>query len=655
MWEAEIIAPIAQTSLNIFNIVNDSNLTSRNDSVLIVFRQNLSPLVIDTLLSLDVKPFIRNVKLDSISLNDQHISYRQTLGEVVQPLGMADGTNFIVLPPISNQTITDTIDGSNYFNSLDLRSGMMRIKLVDSFPMNITNISYTITNKNSGVVVHTKNYASIPKGSTIYDSADLSGKQIEGKLIVSFVFSIPLSFNVTIHYSDFVDLTVSLVNLKLNSAEAIFPSQTIIDHQENVGLLDMGDREVTFAHVESGRLRIRVVSTIGEITHFSYSIPNAKQNGIPFYKEMTLPAAPLGASITEEFIYAFDNFDFDFRGKDLDTFNAFFNQVLGRIDSTGNLVYLTLDDSVDIIVEILDLKPGYARGYLGSDTFAIGPASINFPELQKFKLDSMPIYSAKIALNVENSLGMPGNIKIGQVKAVNSRTTREVLLNTSSLPAVISIAKAVEGPPLHPVLSRFVLSNQNSNPAKLISILPDKFEYSLSVMTHPEGNSGLRDDFAYASNTLNTFLDIEIPLAIDLKGITLIDTVPFLSENVDDLNNIKRGIINFIVTNGYPFEASINIEFTDIDYKILHSLTSVENIDAAPVDAMYKRVTRPQISKLAFIIDDAHINYVLSANHVIMRISLKTSPENTFLQIFTTYSIDIKATGDFDHKFKGIN
>ena len=403
-WKANILTPLFSTNLTIQQIIKDSTLSIKNDSVRIVFSQNLLPYNMDSLLQLDVKPFIRNIKLDSIKLNDQRLSYHSTIAELTDST-IPDGYVFPFSIPFPMPPITDTIDGSHYFRDLLLKNGKMKMSFNNSLPVTLNNVTFSLKNMSSGTVIYSGSYSSLPAHTITYDSISLAGKQIEGNMIINFSAIINITAGTVVDYNDFIEVEVLLSNMQIQSAQAVFPGQTIIDHQEVVYLENMEDREVTYALIQRGTLRVRVISTIEEETYFDYYIPNAKKNNIPFHEFMTLPPAPLNGSIIREFLYDFNDYDFDFTGLG-DTVNAFYNRITGRIDSSGNMVNLTLEDSVDIIVEVLGLEPGYARGYLGKQTMNIAAGSLHFDAFSEFAIDSLSLEGAKITMSIENHLGL---------------------------------------------------------------------------------------------------------------------------------------------------------------------------------------------------------------------------------------------------------
>lgn len=133
-WDINALVPLAKSSLSIYDIITDSILQEKEaDSLFIIFKEELDQIKLDTILMLDVDPFIRNIKLDSIKLNDQHILKSITLGEVINEQGYSalipDGSTTFI-PAINGVTAGPyLIDATDYFQSINLEQGTMDIKI----------------------------------------------------------------------------------------------------------------------------------------------------------------------------------------------------------------------------------------------------------------------------------------------------------------------------------------------------------------------------------------------------------------------------------------------------------------------------------------------------------------------------------------------
>lgn len=661
-WEVDALTPVFYSSLNIYDIINDTSVTGdQGDSVSIVFQEKLAEITIDTLIQMDIKPFRRNVKLDSIHLNKQTVQNTIFLGEIIEDQGLAgmlpDGsTLFFNIPSFNVDLAPDTVDASDYFHVITLEKGTLMVTIINELPAEIQNIDYSITNLNSGDTIHSGSFPQIAAHSMVMDSADLAGKVVEGKMMVHFsqvtVGEIPSGTQ--IDYSDSLSIKAEIKDMKIYSAEAIFPAQTIINHKNLVLLEDMVDttRQDTIklreANIREGLLRIQVISTIDQESYFTYRIPNATRYGVPFKEYMTVPPAPPGGNIEQIFTYDFDNYHFDLTGKSgQDTVNAFYNELIGEIDSIGRHVFLSLEDSVKVVVEMLEIKPSYAGGYLGQQDFMLGPDSTSFDVFHYFDIDSLGLKGTRIDLVVENGIGMEGQLQINAITAINSKTGGIRQLDLSSVPNPFRVERATDHP-LQASSTTFRLDDYNSNISDLISLLPDKFYYDFGVLTNPDGPTGNLDNFARSEKGLNTFLKAVIPLNIKANNLILSDTIAFNKGNIEKPEDIRDGELKFIINNGFPLDVSLAFHFIDENGDVSDTLTTATHVAAASVDSDL-RVIEPRKSTLSFFIKEERMASLLAAKQIIVKAYFNTIPENKHLQMFDDYSIGIKCVGDFTY------
>jgi hypothetical protein len=652
-WDIDALVPLAKSSLSVYDIITDTILQeTEGDSLFIIFNEKLAPLKLDTILLLDVNPFIRNIKLDSIKLNDQHLLKSITLGEVITEQGYSalihdSSTTFI--PSINNVTSGPyLIDATDYFQSINLQEGVMDIKITNGFPVAINNINFELSNTDNDSIIHSGSFPDLPPGAADSVSVDLSGKTVDGRMDVTFSFDIAGSgiTPVYIIYEDAVETEITIRDMQIFSATAIFPAQTILHHKEVVYLEDMDDMEITYGEIDSGKLRIRVVSTIEDITYFHYTIPNATKDGIAFEKYMTVPPAPHGESIEQEFFYPFSGYHFDFTGKDGDTINAFYNELIGRIDSTGEQVFLTLEDSVDVIVEVLDMQPSFARGYLGKEQIKTGLDTITFSAFNNFKIKSLDINNSEISIHINNQIGMNAALTIQHITGINTNTGNSVSLNTSSIPSEQEIGSAISYDPLVPKETIFEFNDKNANPSEFIGLLPDIISYSMDVSLNPDGKSGEYNDFLHTNKGINISVNAKIPLQIRASQLVLSDTLDILTNDTSMSNHLQDGVYYLLVNNGFPVEVYFDVFFLDNRHLAFDSLCFTEPVKPAPVDKKTMIVNDTAFSKLSFPVKGERMVDMINAHKVVIMARLNTMPSDKHLQFFSTYKLDIKLTAD---------
>lgn len=658
-WDTTVLTPLAKTSLSIESLVQgDSSVKIQSDkSLSIIYREKIysftSPL--DTLVNFQIDPLIKDVTLQSLELGSQNINQAFTLQELF-------ATNFFLslIPdqvwlPIDNPTPISIplspmdIDISNVLQTAVLTDGTLSTSIDNQLPVNILNIDLEIKNTVGQEVLYSKNFQNINSGQSINDVIDLAaalgGQPIEGKLTlemsnVQFIF--PNVDSVFIDYSDYITAGISLTNLKVSSAKAIFPAQNLVEAKDTIGLRGMGDIEIKRATIKTGAVTATVRSTVEEEMEMEYYIPSATLNGDIFSFIANVPAAPPGGTYEFDERFPYDGYDFDFTGKDGTLTNTFYNELFARIDSTGKIVSLSLDDTLSMEIKVVEMTPSYVEGYLGQQSINIPADTVDIDVFGAIKSGSIAFESASLKVTVENGLGIDGQLNFNSLKALNTSTGQEVTF------PVIPPFQITEAQNLGSTFESSISSTSIANAETILNILPNKIFYNISGDLNPGGNTPAYQDFVYEDSELNAFLDLEIPLSVSTDKLVLTDTAIFSDELITAPEEYKGGILRFIVNNSFPMTASFNAYFLSPDGVRLDSLISP--LPIASATAVNDANSTATETILEFPVGHDKLANILHTKEIIFELELNTPPG--FTKIYSTYSFDIQLTAEFDYNVK---
>lgn len=663
-WDTQIVTPIAKTSLTIKDLIDDTTnvRTDENKQLKLIYRQKIysydNPL--NELIDIQIRPLIKDVTLQSLELSSQTFGSSVTLGDVIGDNALYKllfPNNSTVVNSLQGFTIEPTVDPfpidiSNFLESAILTDGTLDIELINNLPLNFTSFDLVLKNTASNTTIYTKQYA-INAKQTINDQVDLAlalnGKPIEGNLTVAIAnikAQTPNQDSLVIRYTDSFSAQMQLSGLKVSEATAIFPAQNLVDARDTVGLLGMGDVELIKAKIKKGRVSAKVTSTVESDMEMEYYIPSATLNGNIFNFLADVPAAPPGGSyqFREEFPY--DNYIFDFTGKDGTLTNTFYNELFARIDSTGELIHLSLEDTLSMEIRVEEMTPSYVEGYFGQETLTIDPDTILIDFFSAFKAGSADFESAKMNITIENGLGIDGKIQFDQLTALN--TNNGTSYNLPGLtPFTIQEATNLG------LENGFVPNNQTlsiPNPEKLLNILPNKLFYKISGELNPNGNTPAYNDFLFEGASLSAFLDVEVPLSFKANGIKLIDTVQYTDETIAAPEEITSGTLRFIVQNNFPFDAQLKAYFLSPNNTITDSLVAVEPIKSGTVTNNSSPATSTE-TVLEFPISASSLKNILASNNIILEVVFN-SPTMQYSKIYSTNSLDIQITADFNYAAK---
>ncbi|HAE35706.1 MAG TPA: hypothetical protein PKX04_04310 [Chitinophagales bacterium] len=663
-WDINMLTPLVQGELTILDMLPDS-LTEVNadESLTLVYQDELlSYNFADENISIPDTLITTFVSLDSLSLDDRTIVQSITLGDVAIALGFPVGT-FIILSNGSEAAIDpiadlssgeQPIDATSFFQTATIQTGFLDIKVDNGFPIPLENINLTIRNSMDGATIVDEYVAYIGPGETFTSTTPLDGMTVEGNLIAEITdFSSPGSGGelVLIDTSDALVITMTAYDLELLAATAVFPAQDLIDNHNNI-VYNMGGPEFTQMKIKSGEVTMYVINTIQDSIHIEYSIPGATdQYGVPVYINPVVPPAPEGGSVVYDQAFPLDNFTIDLRGANGTSYNTFYNEFKASIDSTGNVVSISLEDSVEVQYGLRDIIPSELKGYFGQTDFSVSDTVGGLSFFESITGGNLTLTDCDVLLHIENGVGVEGDFTINQLTAVNSRTGQTVNLYAPGIVnAPISVNRATNNPFI-PGQNILELTPDNSNILDVLGILPDKLIYDINMQVNPNGNEFNYQDFFIEASRINFFIDMEIPMEFIASDLVLEKQVETKFNELSNREDIKSGTFTLHVDNGFPFSAGIAMTFYDRNQEELTTVNFSNPIAAGTLDGECK-VSSPTYSELSAIIDENTMMDILRSGTALVTATFNTESAegcSDAVKIYSDYSIDFQLTADFTY------
>lgn len=673
-WNTTLLTPLIQSTLDLSSLVNDTLLHSETDSSLkIVYSQDLygfSPA--NQTFKIPDTTIKASYSVVNLELADQSIVYPITLGELCYQLIQSGGVNAFIgqaiinangsyspipsFPPISSGD--NDIDATKFFKTATLKSGFIDMKVENGFPISIDKLVFQIKNKVSQEIISTQTFLNILPHTSQTKQIDLSGKTVEGQLVATIVdleSSGSGSSSVLIDTSNALIATLQAHDLIVESATAVFPSQNLIDQNDETTYSLSGGAQLNLLKIKSGRMVVTIRSSIADTSKFDYSLPGAKDaNGKPMSAIAVLPPAPPNGVTVIHRSYDLSGYTLSLKGVHGNLYNTFVSHVVARIDSTGREVSLSTSDSVYIDYGLVDIVPDYAEGYLGQQIVTVGPDEQSFDLFKKVKGGTLSLENVTVDLGIENGVGVDGRIILYDLSSVNSSKNSTVTLAGSSVVnKPISVSHATN-PPLTTSFTHIQLNNTNSNIKSLIENLPDKLKYKLDVFINPDGNVRNYNDFAYYNSRLNVSLDLSVPLSLITNQLRFADTVDFNlgSTNANGSSAIRNGVFNLIAENGFPLKANIQVFLYDDYGALIDSLMATPHEIAAGILDNNCHVSTVTKSMIQIPADDNKMNRICNAKKAVVLAVLNTSGNNncnSYIKIYSNYKMAVKLTGKFTY------
>ena len=648
-WDVDIIIPLVHSQMNINDILSDSNLNiveNEQGFVSLVFQQEFIDMKLDTLIKIDAIADEQTHTLDSASFADVVIADTATIGETINeiPFGtllLPDGsTNSI--PAITNVANEDTIniDASEYFETMTLYKGILIIEIKNGYPTDLSNMSLSLINSTNQNLLATFSFPNIASGTTVSDSISIAGQTMD-KNLLAILHNMDINSSngsVLINYSDAVITTITISDIGITNATAIFPEQQLTETLKEHSF-DMGGAQIKEIGIKSGTVTIYVLSTLPN-GKMIYNIPSLKKNGLSFTSgEMLIPEAT-NTDLTA-FEFNFQGYILDLTGQNGrlgdDTINTIYTEAYTFIDSTGELETINYTDSFYSYIEF-DITAEYAKGYLGQDTIKFGPETKELTLFNKINADVFDLEKADLKIKFENFIGADAAIEINDFSTSNLNTTVLASLDQNGNTIIghnYTIDRASlsgNGLPINQSMTEIVIDAD-----EMLEILPNRINTQATFYINPNGQANTYD-FLYPDYPIKASMNMEIPLSFIASNITLIDTTEV---SISNQENLEIDQLFITIKNGLPLDANLKLVLLDSQNLVIDTLLASTIILAASTDA---NNLVNQINTTSIQMDYTNFNNV---KKVISIASFNSTPINEFISIYNNYTIDFTLSAKF--------
>lgn len=658
-WEPEAVFPLAYTELTYSNIVTDSvNIqTDSNGLASIVFEQQLDSLSLSVLDTFSAPPFYRNFKLDSLRLEVEPFVQKISLGQLARQLQANGGQDALlgsIIISLNGGTIASSpfggfipntisiplgaipINLNQFFQSAELRSGTVTLRIDNQFPMDVSRLDFSVQNASNNASLIQESNIQIPKGTAFDKSYDLAGKTVEGNLNANIsTLQLLTDRNVIIDTAQFISIHMSFSNLQVISATAIFPDQDVVSDYQAASLEDMGEMELKEAWIEDGMVVMDVISTLQDSIFMSYSMPKTTYNGAPLVFNGVVPPAPPSGTNAIRLEVPVKDYILNLSSAP-DYFNRFVYEFKAHVKYTGKQVYLSLNDSIVVNVYMRSIRPKYVRGYLGSlDTTYT--SFIETDVFSKIQVESISPATVNVRLKVENSLGVKGTVQFDYLKASNAKGQSLDAQDDQMIGIPLAIAAATDQPLTS--VSTLIKNGPNSNFPELIGLLPNRFDFK--VQTRVGGLPKDSNSFVYNTSKLKSKLEVDVPLHLSLQGLILRDTIDLGASQITFEN--AGGALTLVAYNGFPFNGTIKATFVSNGTSQQVVLHGTSGMLSADVDPSTGKAIGKKRSAVVLPFTESDLANMVQAKQLILEARFDT-PQGQKVKMYSEYSTQLTLT-----------
>jgi hypothetical protein len=591
--------------------------------------------------------------LSSLTLDDRSFNDTLTLLELY-PASALFHNQTTILPGQDIQanegTVVDVTE--EFFTTATFVSGYIDITIFNDLPVVAEVLEFELRNDEDKSAIVSGVFNDLQPNSSISESYSLANKKVNGilELIVKRVKTLESDGPVLVDVYKGIRTEISVRDLKPQSATAIFPAQNLVEKKDEIKYY-FGGAEFTKVKLKSGFIKLKVESTVEEAIVLDYSLPNsykAGQPGSPLQKTWTVPPAKKGEKVFVEEMFPIGGYSIYFWGKsnlENPTFNHVYTELLARIEYSGILRTLSLEDKIRIELGLVDLVPELIIGDPGRHVLT-SKDTLGLKIFDNIQGD-LSLEDAKMSLNFYNSFGIQSLLDIREIKGQNTRNGKSLKLISSKLANPILLEKAVNNPPLVGYEYDVELNKSNSNLKQFLELMPNKLMPDIEATVRPNGTID-QNDFAFDVSELLVNIRFEMPLKFGLDNLSLSTNQTVDFSNNEKINSVKEGKFILKLTNDFPINARLKMVFKDEIGEQLFELFTNDSyqMEAAEVDPISGKTKGPTESELLASLSREECGQLPNVKSVELFVYLNTQDASRYL-MFSDYSINVKLITDF--------
>lgn len=690
-WSTDLLSPIIKSELTISDLLNSNDIVENPDSTLkLIYSTELYSIPTNDLIQFPDTVFEFGASLESLKLPNDTVTYELTLGEIARTQGgivefiiLSNHNNSIPITALTGLNSGDIeIDMGSLFESIIIDEGTAEIIITNNLPIDINDIDFMVNNAliHGGGLILRDTFLTIPQNTVFSKNIPIDGKTIYSDLIAQiFSLSTPGSGGTPVLIDTNASLTAQIVikDLKPKEATAIWQQQNVIDEKKLVTFTPGMNYLFKDAVLKDGAINFDLFSSLQDSIYITYTVPNLVHpvTKKPFKIDTIIPPAPPGGFSNMQAVYPMDNYYFLLNGYGIESYyspkidydesgnagdaqeivNAYITILEARIEYSGKLKKISLDDSIYVHASIIDLAPKYARGHMGNTVEKIGPDTVYIDIFNNVRSGAIDLEKVNFEIEIDNGIGATALATFNNLQGKNKQGN---LLTLNMNDKTMNVAKATDtGILANHSSSNKILNSGNSNITDFINNLPNKIIYDIDVEINGVDNPSNNVDsvvnnppnFLYYESGMKANLNMEIPLSFFADSLVLTDTLDF---NFEENRSIESGEFTLFVDNGFPFDATTTLYFMNDHDIIIDSLWNDQTIIRGNIDGNGKVVSSNQ-SQIKFNISKERMDIIKNASKIYIISGFHTfdllDPFAVHYKIYNYYNFNVKLVGDFNY------
>ena len=432
-----------------------------------------------------------------------------------------------------------------------------------------------------------------------------------------------------------------------------FPPGANFFSDQEVTRFDLQDVALRYLELREGELELQLKNKVASRIIGTLSLPGATLAGSPALLSTSVEAGSPSQPSTAFERRSLAGAVFDLRGPQFNAVNTLSTSIVAQLDPNGSGATVTEADSLIALVDYRGLVPQYARGYFGSQLVEVEPEENALALFNNIVGGTLDLDAVNLRLVMVSGLGMDLQVRLRELRAINSRTGNEVALSHAIMNGPINLSRAIDlGNGFTPTTYQTTLNNANSNVDLFVENLPDKVRYALDLRLNPLGDISNGNDFVYYDSKLRADLELEVPLRLIANELTLQSLVrPELPGNAEG-HGLKEGELRVFANNGFPFSARLEMAIVNAAGEVL-STVNVQGQIGSGLLGSDGIVQQSSSSRVVAPLAPDQVDLLYGDNQVRIRAVFNTADQSQHIQLFEHYRLDLQVTASVNYVVNG--
>lgn len=315
------------------------------------------------------------------------------------------------------------------------------------------------------------------------------------------------------------------------------------------------------------------------------------------------------------------------------------SKFLVRIDytiSVGPTNSITADQRVSFNLGINNTTFQTIYGNVGNQALNVGEQDISLDFFSTFDGGNITFADPTIRFIFDNSFGFPLGIDFQQITAVSGSGTNIPLQG-----AVVDNLQVVNSPTITQqgdfVRTEIEINAGNSNIADLLSSKPTRFLVNVGAESNPTTVPAAYN-FIDITNILDASVEIEVPLELNINGLTAEEVVNFTSG--EDLSDATRLLFRVIAENELPLGGQVELQFRDGSGNVIYTVDDRPAFTAASV-GLDGRTNEVAMSTVDILIPEEGIRIIENATtiNVVATLATTDAQSGASVKLFNDYEL----------------